>query len=168
MYENIKWINKSMKIRDLRPAEYNPRKLTPKQAKDLDNSLERFNLADPIVINKDGTIIGGHKRLQILEGKYGVDHEVDVRIASRQLTPEEEKELNLRLNKNQGEWDWEKLVDFDKFMLKDVGFDSSEWRACRKIDEQREGSDGLHGSAIRGKLQGNEQSQRQGLGSDGR
>jgi ParB family chromosome partitioning protein len=122
--DRITWTNEKRKISDLSPAEYNPRQLTEKQAKDLDASLERFNLCDPIIINADNKIIGGHQRINILKQRGAV--EVDVRVPSRQLTEHEEKELNLRLNKNLGEWDFDLLADFDQEMLLDVGFDSAE------------------------------------------
>jgi len=122
--DRITWTNEKRKISELTHAEYNPRQLTEKQAKDLDASLERFNLADPIIINADNKIIGGHQRINILKRRGAV--EVDVRVPSRQLTEHEEKELNLRLNKNLGEWDFDLLADFDQEMLLDVGFDSAE------------------------------------------
>jgi len=122
--ERITWSNEKRKISDINPAQYNPRQLTEKHAKDLNTSLERFNLADPIIINADNTIIGGHQRINILKQR-GMT-EVDVRVPSRQLTEHEEKELNLRLNKNLGEWDFDLLAGFDKEMLLDVGFDSAE------------------------------------------
>lgn len=117
----ITWRTETKKISELTPADYNPRKLSDKSEKDLKKSLNKFNLADPIVINTDNKIIGGHQRIKVLI-KKGVD-EVDVRVPSRKLTEAEEKELNLRLNKNLGEWDFDLLKDFDKDMLLDVGFD---------------------------------------------
>lgn len=122
----IIWHTEKKKIKDLKPFESNPRKFTEKQKGDLTKSLERFNLAEPIVINTDGTIIGGHFRLKILKEKLGEDAEIDVRVPNRKLTNEEVKELNLRLNKNLGEWDWDLLATFDEEMLKDVGFSSEE------------------------------------------
>lgn len=53
----ITWKTEKRKVADLTPAEYNPREMTKEQAKDLAKSLERFNLADPIVINSDNKII---------------------------------------------------------------------------------------------------------------
>ena len=53
-------------IADLKPAEYNPRKrLKPGDAEyeKLRNSIEKFGYVDPIIINADGTVIGGHQRL---------------------------------------------------------------------------------------------------------
>ena len=52
-------------INKLKPATYNPRQISTKQYKDLKESIERFDLVDPIIINKDFTIIGGHQRYKI-------------------------------------------------------------------------------------------------------
>ena len=130
----LTWKNEKRKISDLIPADYNPRKLTEKSTKDLSTSLTRFNLADPLVINSNNRIIGGHQRLKILVEK-GVK-EVDVRSPSRELTLVEEKELNLRLNKNLGEWDFDLLSDFDEDLLKDVGFESSELDKIFQLDPE--------------------------------
>jgi DNA modification methylase len=129
----IKWRSEVRLISDLKPAGYNPRKLTEKQEKDLGESLERFDLCDPIVINLDGTIIGGHQRIRVLKSRGVL--EVDVRVPDRQLSEAEEKELNLRLNKNLGEWDLELLASFDADMLKDVGFNSEELDKIFKLQE---------------------------------
>lgn len=124
MGKSLKWKSGKRLVKDLQPAEYNPRRMTEKQKKDLCESINRFDLADPIVINTNDRVIGGHQRLKILAEKGVVD--VDVRIPSRKLTLKEERELNVRLNKNLGEWDWDLLADFDMDMLKDVGFDSAD------------------------------------------
>ena len=36
----------------LNPAEYNPRKHTPKQIESLKESITRYGLVDPILVNK--------------------------------------------------------------------------------------------------------------------
>lgn len=119
--KDLFWDTKKIKISDLNPAKYNPRKISEKQKENLSNSLEKFSVVDPIIINLDNTIIGGHQRISILKSK-GID-EVDVRFPSRFLEESEEKELNLRLNQNLGEWDLDLLGNFDEKMLTDVGFD---------------------------------------------
>ena len=55
-----------VKISELKQAEYNPRRMTNKQYEDLKASLEKFGLVDPIIINSDNTVIGGHQRLKIV------------------------------------------------------------------------------------------------------
>ena len=119
--EKIKWHTEKRKLADLKDWERNPRQATAKQKEDLEKSLNRFDLADPLIINTDNTIIGGHFRKRILKEK-GIE-EVDVRIPSRKLTDKEVEELNLRLNKNLGEWNLDLLANFSEDLLKDVGFD---------------------------------------------
>ena len=133
MVKAIKWDHSARKIEDLKPAAYNPRKLTEDQAKHLTESIERFGLCDPIVINRDNTVIGGHQRLKILKQRGSV--EVPVYIPDRELSAEEEKELNIRLNKNLGEWDIEMLSAFSQEMLKGVGFSSQELDRIFRIEE---------------------------------
>ncbi len=55
-------------VSELKPAEYNPRKkLKPgdKEYEKIKNSIEEFGFADPLVVNADMTIIGGHQRLTV-------------------------------------------------------------------------------------------------------
>jgi DNA modification methylase len=101
---------KKYKIKDLKPADYNPRYLTDKAEADLMESLKRFGLIDPIIINindeRKNIVIGGHQRLKIWT-KLGNE---DIDCVELDLTEEQERELNVRLNKNTG--------DFDILMLK--------------------------------------------------
>src|SRR3990167_818749 len=128
----IEWSSEKRKISDLKPALYNPRKWSESETSNLTKSLDKFSLADPIIINKNNTVIGGHFRYFILN-KKGVS-DVDVRVPSRLLTDKEEKELNIRLNKNLGEWDLDMLYDFGEDMLTDIGFDSLELDKIFELD----------------------------------
>ena len=47
----MKIVNK--KINDLNFAEYNPRELTKEQFAELKESVEKFGLVDPIIINRN-------------------------------------------------------------------------------------------------------------------
>lgn len=136
MDTKINWTNGRRKASELKGAEYNPRQMTEAQVARLAASIDKFSLVDPIIVNKDGTVIGGHMRLRVLAMK-GVQ-EVDVRVPDRQLTEAEERELNLRLNKNNGEWDWDKLMEFDEDMLTDVGFEAAElaWFLDPKVKDE--------------------------------
>ena len=120
----MKWKTEKRKISELKPYPGNPRKANEKEVKDLDNSLRKFSVAEPLVINTDNTVIGGNFRLSRLKEK-GVK-EVDVRVPDRKLTKREADELNLRLNKNQGQWDEDLLANFDEELLKEVGWESEE------------------------------------------
>jgi len=139
MHLNQQWI-KDMKIeskliKDLKPAKYNPRQITKKQYNDLKKSIEKFDLVDPIIVNKDYTVIGGHQRLKICkELKYK-----DVDCVILDLTKEEERELNIRLNKSGGEWDMDILAnEFDVQELKEWGFKDIEFGF--NIDKITEGN----------------------------
>ena len=125
----------TIKINKLKPAFYNPRQISTKQYKDLKQSIEKFTLCDPIIINKDMTVIGGHQRLKICkELRYT---EIDCVVLD--LTKEEERELNIRLNKSGGEWDFDLLSNFEIEELKDWGFKEIELGLnIDKIDNDEE------------------------------
>lgn len=123
----INWKNEKRKVKDLIPANYNPRYLTPSERRDLEESIKRFSDVEPIVINigkRNNILIGGHQRVTIY-ADIGRE-EIDVRVPSRELTRQEEEELNLRLNKNTGSWDWGKLKEFEVDKLLQVGFGDEE------------------------------------------
>jgi len=117
---NLIWHTEKRKVKDLKLFPNNPRQATEKQYKDLEKSLDNFNIVDPLIINTDNVVIGGNFRLKILKAK-GIQ-EVDVRVPNRLLTDKEANELNLRLNKNSGEWDFDILANWDENLLLDVGF----------------------------------------------
>ena len=57
-------------IQALKEAKYNPRKkLTPKdkEYQNIKRSIEEFGYVEPIIINKDNTIIVGHQRYTVLK-----------------------------------------------------------------------------------------------------
>ena len=108
----------SIKINKLKPAKYNPRQISTKQYNDLKKSIEKFSLVDPIIINKDMTVIGGHQRLKICKELKHI--EIDCVVLD--LSKEDERELNIRLNKNTGDWDFDLLSNFDIDELVDWGF----------------------------------------------
>ena len=108
-------------------AEYNPRQLSDDQYKHLKDSISRFGLVAPIIINKNkdrkGIIIGGHQRVKVAK-TMGIKEVPCVEI---DLTYDKEKELNVRLNKNVGSWDFDILANtFDVDELIEFGFDEKE------------------------------------------
>ncbi len=129
MAESINWHNEKRRIKDIVPYVANPRQITEKQAKDLKASLAKFGLADPLIINTNNELIGGHQRKKILETLLGVapDFEIDVRVPDRELSIDEARELNVRLNKNAGQWDFDILANnFELDDLLEWGFEKSE------------------------------------------
>ncbi len=127
----IQWRTEKRKIGDLIEWEKNPRRLTEKQAADLDKSIDKFGYVEEIVLNFDGkSIIGGHqrRRVMMLRQKLSPDTELDCRLPDRELTELEHEELAIRLNKNQGEWDFDKLAnEFDEPLLIAWGFEAPEF-----------------------------------------
>ncbi|QQR55032.1 DNA modification methylase [Candidatus Peregrinibacteria bacterium] len=114
-------------VEALNPAPYNPRRWDKKAEADLTDSIKRFGLIDPILVNsateRRNIVIGGHFRLKIAK-ELGYK---EVPVVFIKITEEErERELNLRLNRNQGAWDMELLRNFDISLLLDVGFDDSD------------------------------------------
>ena len=104
---------KKLKIDSLIPADYNPRKaLKPGDAEfeKIKNSITEFGYVDPIIVNSDMTIIGGHQRWSVLK-TLGYT-EVDCVVIEIDKT--KEKALNIALNKVTGEWNKELLADLIK------------------------------------------------------
>lgn len=120
-----------LKIKDLKRAEYNPRKtLTPQdeEYQKLKKSIVEFGYVVPIIVNYDYTVIGGHQGLTVLEDLGYKEVECNV----LNLDKKQEKILNLALNKIDGYWDNDKLKElFDELDLTEAellatGFDLSE------------------------------------------
>ncbi len=116
-----------MPIDSLRPSEYNPRKISQESMTQLKESIKKFKLVDPLIVNcapnRNGVVIGGHMRLKAAV-ELGFKEVPVVYLNIPDI--EKEKELNIRLNKNTGEFDWNLLANFDETFLKDVGFSSEE------------------------------------------
>lgn len=136
-----------IKITDIVPADYNPRLISEDEALKLRNSLDKFGMVDPIIVNlKNNHIIGGHQRYDVLVNKYMEDGfsedtklnlirlgsigwvftDTDLEVAD----DSHEKALNLALNKISGDWDYGKLqnvlddLELDGFDVDLTGFDS--------------------------------------------
>ena len=114
-------------INDLIFAEYNPRELTPDQHQQLKDSLTRFGVVDPVIVNthkdRKDIIVGGHQRTKVWK-EMGNKEIPTVEVS---LNPEKERELNIRLNKNSGQWDEQALQEnFNTEELIEWGFDNSE------------------------------------------
>lgn len=115
---------KKLRITELVPASYNPRKkLKPGDAEyeKIKKSIEEFGYVDPVIVNRDKTVIGGHQRLTVL-GELGYT-EIDCVVIDVDKT--KEKALNIALNKISGEWNKELLADLIKDLQEmdyDTGF----------------------------------------------
>lgn len=110
-------------VRLLKVADYNPRKISKEAMGRLKESISRFEMVDPIIVNsapgRKNIVIGGHMRLQAVK-EIGLEKVPVVYIDIPDI--EKEKELNLRLNANTGEWDLGKLKTFESDFLSEIGF----------------------------------------------
>jgi len=124
----LTWHTEKRRLGDLIEWDKNPRQLKEHDAEHLKKSLDNFGVADPLIINTDNRIIGGHMRRRImLQSGYKPDDLVDVRVPERELTEREAEELAIRLNKNTGDWDFDALANnFELDDLLDWGFDKKE------------------------------------------
>jgi hypothetical protein len=136
----IKWTVESRKLSELKAYEKNPRRITEKGLNDLIKSLELFGLAEPIVINRDDTIIGGHARVQALKRIKGKTAKVEVYVPDRLLDEKEVEELCVRLNRNvAGQFDFEMLANqFDARDLVAWGFTEDELGFGAEAEEASE------------------------------
>lgn len=107
----------------IKPNEYNPKQMTSSEVANLQASIERFGLIDPLILNgakgRENILIGGHQRLLICKRLDFKEIPV-VYVNIDDIT--KEQELCLRLSKNLGGWDYNLLANFDASLLKLVGF----------------------------------------------
>ena len=108
-------------IKDIIPAEYNPRKIRDEEFRSLVKSMDEFGVVDPLTVNlKNNTIIGGHQRYNVL---YQQDNDQELYLLRlgdigwafpstdlRIKDEAHEKALNLALNRIKGEFDVIKLT----------------------------------------------------------
>ena len=114
---------KKIRIADLIPASYNPRKKLKKGDREYEkirNSITEFGYVEPVIVNSDMTIIGGHQRATVLTD-LGYE-EIDCIVID--IDKQKEKALNIALNKITGEWNKELLADLIAD-LQDSDFDVS-------------------------------------------
>lgn len=107
--QDMTWV--TLPIDSLKPATYNPRKKLKKGDKEYEKikkSIVEFGYVDPIIVNYDGTVIGGHQRLTVLSDLgYKEVQCVQVQIEDENKV----KALNVALNKITGAWNEELLAD---------------------------------------------------------
>ena len=126
-----------VKISDLKPAIYNPRKHTDTQLRQIKQSIQAFGIVDPIIANsakeRNNIVIGGHLRLKAMI-QLGYKEAPVVYVNIPEI--EKERELNIRLNFHRGEFDMDLLADFDNSMLTKIGFDDLELKDIFNLDPE--------------------------------
>lgn len=119
-----------MKVSDLRPSEYNPRKISSKHVASLKRAMKEFGDLSGIVVNvRSGNVVSGHQRIKTLDPSLHIPKSpcsdkagtvalgyVDTpsgRWQYREVDWSDKKEraANIAANKHGGEWDYPKLKD---------------------------------------------------------
>lgn len=114
------WVEKIVRLIDLRPFESNPRSITEAQFAKLKQSILESGYHSRIKCTHDLRVIGGHQRIRALM-ELGVE-EVPVHVPPRPLSDEEFLRVMIIDNHSNGVWDMDALANsFDLEMLHDVG-----------------------------------------------
>jgi len=120
--QKIEWTEKRIALKDLKPYPRNPRRISKQAFERLKKSLRALGYHQRIVCQPDGTIAGGHQRLEALK-ELGFDS-VACLVPSRTLTDKEFQQLMVQDNLNFGEFDFDILgADFDLGDLVEWGMD---------------------------------------------
>lgn len=123
-------------VASLHAAEYNPRKWTKEATEQLAESIRKFGIVNPLLVNsapkRKGIIIGGNFRMSVFK-QLGIKECPVVWINISDL--KKEKDLCLGLNKAVGDWNWSALADFGEDFLSDIGFSSEELDEVFDIDD---------------------------------
>ena len=80
-----------VEISKLKFADYNPREITDHDFEALKNAIKEFGIVDPVIVNKDNTIIGGHMRVRVAQ-ELGIEK---VPVSYVDLPEDRAKLLNL-------------------------------------------------------------------------
>ncbi|MEK7075746.1 MAG: hypothetical protein AAB948_03070, partial [Patescibacteria group bacterium] len=134
-----------MKIKDLKPALYNPRKITDAQLANLKKAIIEFGDLSGIVFNRQtGNLVGGHQRIKCLppdaqivktklkkSSRTGTIAEGFIIIDGEKFSYREvdwdiqkEKKANVAANKQGGEFDDELLANLLKELSEIPNFDT--------------------------------------------
>lgn len=120
----LEWKTISVKVKDLIPLEFNPRKISEEKRLKLTKSLEKFNLVEIPAVNIDYKILGGNQRVLAMMLVGRGDKFIDVRYPNRELTEQEVKEYVLISNTHAGEFDLDLLeLNFSDVDFESIGFD---------------------------------------------
>lgn len=118
--QELQWIEKTVRVDELRPFEDNPRTITEVQYAKLKRSLSEDGYHSRIKATTDLRVVGGHQRLRALKELGFTD--LPVLVPSRPLSDAEFKRILIRDNHNNGLFDFDGLANmFDLEELRDFG-----------------------------------------------
>ena len=112
-----------MRLSEIKPYKKNAKKHDETQIKNVMQSIKEFGVVQPIVVDKNNTIIIGHCRYEAMK-RLGYDQLQEDWVKVVDLSEEEADKLRLLDNKlNESEWDFELLkdlvpsIDFSNFEI---------------------------------------------------
>ena len=138
--KNGLWKHELRRVRDLHPNPKNPRTITEQSLKGLRESLKDNGYTMRLIVDSHNKILSGHARW-IIMNQDDPDAVIEVLVAQRELTEQEEKDAILGHNVLGGSWDIESAqmnfdpIDWQKF---DLTFDIDDLPGVEKEIEEDE------------------------------
>ena len=100
-----------MRLSEIKPYKKNAKKHDETQIKNVMHSIKEFGVVQPIVVDRNNTIIIGHCRYEAMK-RLGYDELQEDWVKVVDLSEEEAEKLRLLDNKlNESKWDFELLKD---------------------------------------------------------
>ena len=100
-----------MRLSEIKPYKKNAKKHDETQIKNVMQSIKQFGVVQPIVVDRNSTIIIGHCRYEAMK-RLGYDELQEDWVKVVDLSKEEAEKLRLLDNKlNESEWDLDLLKD---------------------------------------------------------
>ena len=100
-----------MRLSEIKPYKKNAKKHEEIQIKNVMQSIKEFGIVQPIVVDRNNTIIIGHCRYEAMK-RLGFDELQNDWVKVVDLSEQEAEKLRLLDNKlNESEWDFELLKD---------------------------------------------------------
>ena len=100
-----------MRLSEIKPYKKNAKKHDEEQIKNVMQSIKEFGVVQPIVVDRNNTIIIGHCRYEAMK-RLGYDELQEDWVKVVDLSEEEAEKLRLLDNKlNESEWDLDLLKD---------------------------------------------------------
>ena len=109
-------------ISELKIIMDNPRTISAKKKKELQESLDMLGDFGIIVIDENNDIISGHQRVEALKILKGEDEIVHCKRLIGYTEPEK-KAISIKANTHSGDWDLSKLADFTANLQINLGLD---------------------------------------------
>jgi len=121
---------KTIKLASLKPNPDNPRYITEEKFEALKRSIRDFPemmALRPMVVDEQGTVLGGNMRLKALAELGYEDIPAAWVVKAKDLTEEQRREFVIKDNIGFGAWDWEAIGnEWSDLPLDDWGLDAWE------------------------------------------